>query len=268
LNANEIISSGMLELYASNLLTEAEKAEVESWCAQYPEVAAELAAIETALEGYARAGAVEPAPQVKDRVFEQMNTVAAQTPLSANNNTENGRVVKMSHAWKWAAAASVALLIGSVVINLTTYNKYTTASKELAQTREALAAEKNGKESLQKDWDIIQSKYSEPVKLNGLPAAPDATAKIYWIKNTGDVYVDASNLPEAPAGKQYQLWAIINGTPSDAGLIIKTDKESQARIQKMNTFGKVEAFAITLEKEGGSSKPGPEGDMYVLGKVI
>jgi anti-sigma-K factor RskA len=85
------------------------------------------------------------------------------------------------------------------------------------------------------------------------------------MKNTGEVYIDPSNLPEAPAGKQYQLWAIVDGKPVDGGMIITTKKDNKYRIQKMKTFGKAEAFAVTLETEGGN--PTPKGDMYVLGKM-
>jgi anti-sigma-K factor RskA len=72
-------------------------------------------------------------------------------------------------------------------------------------------------------------------------------------------------LPQAPADKQYQLWAIVDGVPQDAGVITKNDKT--IRIQKMKSFGniKVNAFAITLEKEGGN--PTPKGQMYVLGNL-
>ena len=37
------------------------------------------------------------------------------------------------------------------------------------------------------------------------------------------------------------------------------------KIQKMKTFGKAQAFAITLETEGGN--PEPKGSVYVLGKI-
>jgi len=38
------------------------------------------------------------------------------------------------------------------------------------------------------------------------------------------------------------------------------------KIQKMKSFGKAEAFAITLEKEGGSPTP-TMTEMYVMAKI-
>jgi len=103
------------------------------------------------------------------------------------------------------------------------------------------------------------------VSLKGLEAAPDAAAKIFWMQNTGEVFIDPSNLPDAPAGKQYQLWAIVDGKPVDAGMILTSKKGDKYRIQKMKTFGKAEAFAVTLEPEKGN--PTPQGPMFVMGKM-
>ena len=67
-------------------------------------------------------------------------------------------------------------------------------------------------------------------------------------------------LPAAPADRQYQLWAMVNGKPVDMGIISK-DSVFNAMKQVQNAT----AFAITLEPLGG--KPAPTGDMLVLGSV-
>ncbi|MEO6637902.1 MAG: anti-sigma factor, partial [Ginsengibacter sp.] len=112
--------------------------------------------------------------------------------------------------------------------------------------------------------DVMTDKNSKPVVLNGTPHTPEALAKIFWMKNTGDVYIDPSNLPAVPAGKQYQLWAIVDGKPVSGGMI-STEKGTY-HIQKMKSFGKVDAFAITLEKSGGSPTPTME-EMVVIAKI-
>jgi anti-sigma-K factor RskA len=66
---------------------------------------------------------------------------------------------------------------------------------------------------------------------------------------------------------QYQLWAIVDGKPFDAGLLIETKTaDNKYNIQKMKSFGKAEAFAITLEKKGGSATPSMD-KMYVISKT-
>ncbi len=84
------------------------------------------------------------------------------------------------------------------------------------------------------------------------------------MRNTGDVYVDPSNLPAVPAGKQYQLWAIVDGKPISGGMI--STEKGIYHIQKMKSFGKADAFAITLEKAGGSPAPTMD-EMYVISKI-
>jgi anti-sigma-K factor RskA len=250
-NAQEIISSGLLELYAAGIASDAERQQVETWCNQYPEVAAELNAIELGLENYAQANAVAPAAGVKDKLFAQINNTAAPVTSAVSAPAK----VVAFNGWKWAAAASVALLIGSALFNYSLYNKVETATAKLADTEQQLNTAKLEAKGIKEDIGVVQNPYSKPVSLNGMPEMPAAKAKIFWMTNNGDVMIDASNLPDAPAGQQYQFWAIVDGVPVDGGLIITNDKGKKFRMQKMKSFGRAEAFAISLEKEGGNPTP-------------
>jgi anti-sigma-K factor RskA len=86
-------------------------------------------------------------------------------------------------------------------------------------------------------------------------------AQVFWNTKTHDVFIADVSLPQAPSNKQYQLWAIVDGKPVDAGMI--SDAKNLA--QKMKVFEKADAFAITLEKRGGSATPTME-EIYVMGK--
>ena len=270
---NEIISSGLLELYVLGMASEQETAEVTAWAKQYPEVAAEIAAIESGLETYAMLHAIKPTAAVKEKIFSGLNMPAGNPGSAGINNQPVATVVGIKPFWKYAAAASIVLLIGSAIFNMVLYNKYKDADKNYqaaviakTSTEEQLAALEESNKEMKNDMGVIQSKYSEPMVLHGLEKAPDAAAKIFWMKNTtGEVYIDPSNLPDAPAGKQYQFWAIVDGKPVDGGLIVTSKKGDKFRIQKMKAFGKAEAFAVTLEPAGGM--PQPTGDMYVMGKM-
>ena len=256
MEVQDIISSGLLELYATGLASAKEKEQIEIWIKQYPAVAAELNAIQLGLEEYAQSNAIAPASNVKDKIFAEINTTVSEKNISNGTNVfDTAKIASIKNYWKWAAAASVALLIGSAAINMMYFNKYATASKDLKTTQQQLAQEQQRSNELKTDIDVVQSPYSIPVSLKGQPTTPDAKAKIFWMSNTGDVMIDASNLPDAPAGKQYQFWAIVDGVPVDGGLIITNDKGKKFRMQKMKSFGRAEVFAISLEKEGGSPTP-------------
>jgi len=266
--ANDIISSGLLELYATGLTSSEETVQIQQWAKLHPEVAAELAAIEKGLESYAQAHAILPAPSVKTKILAHVSADKKVKVIPLHT-----RVNSVAPFWKYAAAASIILFISSAIINVSLYNKVDETAKNLDQTQQTLASlqqsndeMKGSNESMKEDMHVIQSKYSEPVVLNGMGVAPTAAAKIFWMKNTGEVYIDASNLPDVPTDKQLQLWAIVDGKPVDAGMIITSSSGAKLKIQKMKTFSSaVQAFAITIEKKGGS--PAPTMDqMVVMGK--
>jgi anti-sigma-K factor RskA len=262
-NVQEIIQSGVLELYAAGLATPAEREQVEAWRLQHAEVAAELNAIELSLEKYAQVNAVAPAAGVKEKLLNQITGQSEVTGASTNNGSQPAKVVSFN-GWKWAAAASIALLIGSTIFSYSLYNKTERAVAKLDETEKQLATVRREADEMKNDIGVVQNPFSKPVSLNGLPEMPAAKAKIFWLTNTGDVMIDASNLPDAPAGMQYQFWAIVDGKPVDGGLIITNDKGKKMRMQKMKSFGRVEAFAISLEKEGGNPTP---TKVVSLGKI-
>ncbi len=256
----DIISSGLLEIYALGMSTSSEAAQVVSWVSQYPDVRDELNAIEVSMEHYALSHSIEPAASIKNELIKKIQT------FGRNNKTVSTvKVINISNFWKYAAAASVILFLGSAVLNVVYFTKLEKAGTALQNTKQELLATNDKLETMNADMSVVKNKYSKAVSLDGLPAAPDAAAKIFWMKNTGEVYIDPSNLPEAPEGKQYQLWGIVDGKPVDGGMIVTTKKDNKYRIKKMKTFGKAEAFAVTLETTGGN--PTPKGDMYVMGKM-
>lgn len=260
------------------LCSHEESLQVEWWAKAYPEVKEELEAIESAMEAYAMAEALPVQSDVKARVFEAITNEQIQEvkaapvvtmPVEKNtiNLSDNTTVVRpILSKWKIMAAASVALLIGSAVFNYVTYNKLQETTAKLNLSEKTLLAKNEALSEMDRNVEVVQDKNSVTVSLAGLPAAPTAAAKIFWMKNTGDVYIDASNLPATPQGMEYQLWGIVDGKPVSAGMIT-TASGSTFKVEKMKSFGsaKIDAFAVTLETKGG--KPQPEGEMYVLGKM-
>lgn len=268
MEVKEIISSGLLELYATGLASSEEAVQVLQWAGQYTEVAEELNQIQAGLDMFTSAYAMQPDPSVKDKIFARINEgdTAKVVPFVNSKEDQVAKVIPISSFWKRAAAASVVLLLGSAVLNISQYKKNNDIAAELNQSKQLLSSLEDKSRLMENDLQVVQSKYSTPVALNGLPTAPDAAAKVFWMKNTGDVYIDPSSLPTAPQGKQYELWAIVNGAPVNAGIIITTKKGDRYAIQKMKTFGKVEAFAISLEPENSNPATTPT-TVVVMGKM-
>ncbi len=255
MNAQEIISSGILELYCMELTSAAETAEVAAWAKQYPEVAAEIEAIQSGLESYAQTHAVASDASVKEKLFAAINPAKTAPVIDLKTGTAStAKVYAISPVWKYAAAASIVLLVGSLFFNYTFYNKYDKANNELATTQTELQLQKELAKNMEDDMGVITNKNAMPVSLTPMADVPDANARIYWMQNTKEVYIDPSNLPKAPEGKQYEFWAIVDGVPVNGGVITTEINGKTVRVQKMKSFGQVQAFAVSLEDVGPAKK--------------
>lgn len=232
---------------------------VEENLKQFPDLKQELNDMEMSLEKYAQSNSVQPSSSVKEKLFKQVFPENEIAPVISIN--KGSTVIPF---YKLIAAASLLLLIGSIVLNYSFYHKYHRADNELQLAQQKIEQAQKYNQAMSQDLDVVTNRYAQPVVLKGTPNAPDAVAKIFWMKNTGDVYINPTNLPKTPSGKQYQLWGIVNGKPVDGGMII-TEKGIY-HIQKMKSFGEAEAFAITLEKTGGSSTP-TMSQMVVIAKM-
>jgi len=257
LDIKEYISSGILESYVLGLASEAEAKELELLAIKHPEVQLELDAIRAALETYAVDFAVSPPAQLKAKIFN-----------SIFKNDEEDKLVKMKPAtFNWLSIAASIFLVFSVALNVFFYNRWQRSSNMLAQYQlenyelsESLKTTGQELESSQNNLAILRDKNNVMVNLRGLETSPEATAVVVWNSESKNVYLVAHNLPKPRDDKQYQLWAIVDGKPVDAGVFESTDS-----IQQLKSMNTAQAFAITLETKGGN--PTPQGQMYVLGTV-
>jgi anti-sigma-K factor RskA len=96
--------------------------------------------------------------------------------------------------------------------------------------------------------------------------APQPQGKaIYQRKNRSLIFL-ASNLPQLPQDKIYELWLIpTSGAPIPAGLF-KPDARGSATVVNPPLPEGVEAknFAVTLEDESGSHEA-PKGSFVIVG---
>lgn len=277
MDIQQFISSGIIEAYVLGMASDEEVRELESLSAQHPEIAAAIEEAQQSMESFAMLHAVEPPAGMKDQIWAALeqehheDTTAAPSSDESNVRSFEPRVeqpmVKRSYG---SLAAAVALLIGSVVMNFVFWNKSEKTSEELAAVKteqeKIVASNQQYKAQLEqstKDIQLITDPAMKPVALAGVGTHTQNQAMVFWDTRSKEVYLALKNMPAAPSGKQYQLWAIVDGKPVDAGVFAKDSKEA---MQKMKVIPNAQMFAITLEKEGGSEAPTME-EMYVAGKV-
>jgi anti-sigma-K factor RskA len=267
------IESGIIESYVLGLTSEQETVEVALLCNRHPEIKQAVEAFEASLEKAAFDNAVTPPFEIKSRLMAELDdefidekdddTIAPIVPFASNENYSAPSVKR----WQYMAAASILLFLISAGLNFYYYTNYQTASDNY----QALLIEKN---TLQASNNIFQTKASDlsesmklmsdtamkVVKMKSVKKTSDL-ATIYWDTKTKDVYLLQNSLPQTASDKQYQLWAIVNGKPVDAGVI-----DECTGLCKMKNIPSAQAFAITLENKGGSPTP-TLAAMYVMGGV-
>lgn len=273
----EYIASGILELYAAGGLTQTEQEEVEFRAATSPEVRLALDEACAAMESYAELYAVSPRAELKNRIMQQFvsprqsedtTTTREEIPVHTLPYPEESN---SDSAYKWMFAASIVLFLISGWLSFHFYNKWQQAEQRLAGAiaSEQLMARNYRTTSLQlhqqeKTLSILRNPAYKAVKLQGVETHPDANMMVYWNAQQQQVYVDQVALPAPPAGKQYQLWALKDGKPIDAGMI--ENSAGNAGIQQMKNISSAQAFAVTLEPIGGSKVPTLE-QLTVMGNI-
>ncbi len=258
MNIREYISSGIVESYVLGLASAEEQIQFEETCARYPEVLQARIDFEKSLEIHAQENAVTPLPGTKDKIFDALkNTGPARlVELPADQG-------KQKNWFRYAAAALVILLAGSLYWNISLYNK----NKKLNADLSSYAATMD---TMHHDMDMVMGDHSHSnikmAALKGMPDAPNAMATVYWDTVSHDVYLLINNLPQPPTDKQYQLWALLDKKPVDLGVISNNFFIRQnSLLLKAKNAQQAQAFAITLEDMGGHSEP--KGKMYVMGNL-
>jgi anti-sigma-K factor RskA len=263
-NIQDYISSGILELYATGALTSAEMREVEEMARQHEAIRQELESIELAMETYAMAHAVTPSLNVLNNILAQVeHKEKAETKVINMDTTRNS-----DRRFRMLAFAASILLFISLIANIYYYSSYNRVSGELADLRDdnlfltdQYETLKAGYSTMEKDLAMMQDPAVVAITMKGTPNSPSSTTVVFWNKGTGDVYISANNLPKPAEGKQYQLWALKDGKPIDAGVFTMEDG-----MQHMKTIMAADAFAVTLEPMGGSVAPTLE-QLYVMAGV-
>lgn len=268
MDINAYIESGVIESYVLGMAEAQEAKELEQLSLQYPEIKRAIEDFEVSLEKAALANASAPNPMVKDQLLFALKDEFVSSVKSVPVKQEPP-VRNMGFGWmRIVAAASVILLIASSALNVYFYSRFSSVNDKYV----ALLSEKNNLEASNNSFqtkmlDIYNSMQlmSDPnmikVSMPGIKGRENNLATVFWDHKTKDVYLLANKLPQATPDKQYQLWALVDGKPVDAGLLDQCNG-----LCKLKNIPNAQGFAITLEKKGGSPSP-TMSEMYVFGKA-
>ena len=278
-------SEQMLDLcagYVLGVLDDAEQRVLEQHLAEgCPDCEAEL---ERLGEGVVLLAASAPpiapparlAPRVLELVRREGRAGGREARAGDGTAPSGGRVIPMpvrrrssTATWGWAAAAAVL-----AVTSVFAWRRATTLGDELAAARTALKdsqhqlADQQQRLADERRWSaLLDSGNARVVDMSLTPAGHGLRARAIYDPQVRRAVIVFSNFTP-PAGSDYQLWALRDGKPASLGLI-RADASGRAIVRLPDTGdpASLGAFAVSLEKAGGSSSETPEGPVVMVGKV-
>jgi len=256
------IASGILEQYAFDLLSPAERSEVEANLQQYPELVEELRQIEYALEKYLSLYQDKPSPDFQQRLNDSLENVVPDplpTPPPGTPPTRGGTNWWLTGLVVVALAAAAWLFFDNQQKDRS-YQQLATEYQNLQLDCDETTETNRGLLSL---LQTIRQSGNSLIQMRGTDKDTTAFASIIYNAETKKSYLDIINLAEPAADKQYQLWAIVDGTPVDMG-VFDVNIDTSKTLQEVPFIENVQAFAVTLEPRGGSVSPTLE-EMVVIG---
>lgn len=259
MNIEEYISSGILEAYALGDLSVAERAAVEKNLAQYPELRKELTLIEEAQEQLLMKAAIKPRASVKAGLFSKLEP----------NKPEAKVVLMQTAAWKYATAASIVLALITSYMAYEYYDRWQVSEKNLtiviAQNRQMAEDYNTVNRRLDKielDMRVTDNPAFTRVIMKD-PNESGSMASVYWNDRTKEVYLSIQSMRQLAQENQYQLWAMVDGKPVDAGVF---DVGSNGLIRMKDMAGAA-TFAVTIEPRGGRPTPNLK-NLQIIGNVV
>ena len=246
------ISSGILETYLLGGCTLSEIQEVERIAAEYPVVRAELDKIELGMEGVAKKFAVKPSDQLRKKIIDAVESEAQEHAKPPRNH--GAKEPQKSSPWNlgMGLAAAIGMLLAGYF-----YMQSSDAQSQLQakQTELKECSDKFARaQSVERQIALINS--TQTKRFDIAPIAEGSaprSASVYSNTAEGNCLVSVAGMDTAPAGKSFQLWALVDGKPVSLG-VIDTDTDKNT-FREIACTSSAQAYAISLEPKGGSATP-------------
>lgn len=273
MDIQKYIESGILDNYVLGLLSDKEVKEVEQILLKFPELKIELNQIEDALAIYAQAKAIPMPKGLSEQILQSIENIESN-PSNISDTTPLAAKPKSSKSSIILGTLLGLSLLGSFFL----FQQKQDTDQELVATKTQVSDindrmltmqidcdTKDGTiQRLQEQLQILKDQAYEPIYLKGTDKTPASEAIVYFNTSDGKTYLDIGNLPTTPTDKDYQLWAIVDGAPTDMGVIDLTT--ATGGLVEVPHIENPQAFAVTLETKGGNPTPNLD-ELYVIGNV-
>jgi len=266
-NIQEYIASGILEQYVLGTLSLGEEREVLANAAQYPEIRAELNAIEAALERYAMSNAIIPPEGLKADILKKIddNSPPILRRRDDDKSDQSGRGF-LGTLLSWLPYILLPLLLVMAIWGYFGHQGNKEAQEARLKMGQDLTDCRTERKQLRDTINFyraaikfVNDENTRAIAMTGNEKLPGASTTIHTNSAFKVTYFAVNELPEPPEGKQYQLWAIKDGTPQSLGVFdISPDPIGVEYVSNPD------AYAVSLEQQGGVAVP---TDVRIVGAV-
>lgn len=259
MDVKKYISSGILEQYVLGLVSEKDRRVIEQYMSQYPEIRQEVDAIEGALELYAEGSKMKVSPGIEKSILDRIDKTPREVPVSPVASSSGNALMYLM----------AALLAGTIILSWWLYSQ-SQNSKEQLETQQnelqQLLVDCNEKDQeidkLNDQIEVLIDTGNQQMNMKGTAKAPEAVASVFYNSDNKKSYLNIGSLPEPPSGKQYQLWALVDGNPVDMG-VFDINQDSENVLIEVPFIENAGIFAVTLETMGGNPTPNLE-ELYAI----
>jgi len=213
------------------------------------------------------ANPIEPSAGLRHRIIAGVRAEALSSRV-ANVVPISRAAVRVerlpARPWGFQAIAAAVIFVGLIVGLVVLWRQNLAARAEVARLSEQIKETSSQLDRKQKILQLLTTPGARMAELAGTKEAPAAHGMLAVDGKSGRAVFMAQGLPQAPAGKAYQLWFIAGKRPPMPGRVFKTDAAGNAMMDEQLSADALEAgtFAVTLEPQNGVQAP--TGPMYLL----
>lgn len=260
MDKEKFLASGLLEQYALGLTSPEETNLVEHFVENYPDIRKKLQELQKAVEQYASKYAVPPPRRLKKRILSEI--LADELPELDMEKEPPILQQKPVVSTPTFPKMIYLGLIGMVLVSISFIGVLLWRQQQLKANNRALSGElrtyqtqytnlKKEETLAEKIFNYIENGNADVIHLRGTAIAKDAHAVVYWNSDEQKAHVKLVKMPAIPSGKQFQIWAQVNGAMISAGLLDNADNGLQPIKYILDT----DSLHISIEPLGGSESP-------------
>ncbi|TXE09372.1 anti-sigma factor [Gelidibacter salicanalis] len=239
------MNSGLLDSYILGTTTIDENLEVESFIAEFPEVAAEYDRLQENLEILAKANIVEAPKYILNDVFKE---ISEETPVLKMNLRPERRT-----PWFSIAASIAAFIFAGASFflndkNITLSNENQVVVEEIFDLRSDIEENNNKLENVMLQFMKLNNPETEKYVLRGNSRAKNLKTVAYINAVDKTSMIDVVSLPKLPEDQSFQIWAELQDRMVNLGILDESERKLKTIPYMENALG----LSITIEPKAGS----------------